>query len=118
MINKIAKLFVKKKPTFFEKAKSTATSYGSKAKAKGMDAFGKMQKTKIYKDASSSIKDMSSKVSKLSNKAYAHIEKHPKKYAAGAAAVVGAGVYSQHKKHKKDGTHARLKKELKRKGYV
>jgi len=118
MINKIAKLFVKKKPTFFEKAKSTATSYGSKAKAKGMDAFGKMQKTKIYQDASNSIKDMSSKVSKLSNKAYAHIEKHPKKYAAGAAAVVGAGVYSQHKKNKKDGTHARLKKELKRKGYI
>ena len=46
MINKIATLFVKKKPTFLEKAKSTATSYGSKAKAKGMDAFGKMQKTK------------------------------------------------------------------------
>ena len=51
MINKIAKLFVKKKPTLLEKAKSTATSYGSKAKAKGMDAFGKMQKTKIYQDA-------------------------------------------------------------------
>ena len=52
MINKIATLVVKKKPTFLEKAKSKATSYGSKAKAKGMDAFGKMQKTKIYKDAS------------------------------------------------------------------
>ena len=64
MINKIATLFVKKKPTFLEKAKSTATSYGSKAKAKGMDAFGKMQKTKLYKDASNSISELSAKYKK------------------------------------------------------
>ena len=87
MINRIAKLFVKKKPTFFEKAKSTATSYGSKAKAKGMDAFGKMQKTKIYKDASNSIGELSAKYKKL-----------PKNYktgikVAGATAVVG-GAYA------------------------
>jgi hypothetical protein len=95
MINKIAKLFVKKKPqTLLEKAKSTATSYGSKAKAKGMDAFGKMQKTKLYKDASSSISELSAKYKKL-----------PKNYktgikVAGATAVVG-GAYAAGKSKRK-----------------
>ena len=48
------------------------------------------------------------------------IQKHIKtsiKIAAAAASAT-AGVFSQHQKHKKDGTHAKLKKELKRKGYV
>ena len=36
----------------------TAKGYGKKAQAKGMDAFGKMQKSKIYKDASSSINEV------------------------------------------------------------
>jgi len=94
MINKIAKLFVKKKPTLLEKAKSTATSYGSKAKAKGMDAFGKMQKTKLYKDASNSISELSAKYKKL-----------PKNYktgikVAGATAVVG-GAYAEGKSKRK-----------------
>ena len=92
MISKIAKLFVKKKPTFMDKVKS----YGSDAKAKGMDAFGKMQKTKIYKDASSSIGELSAKYKKL-----------PKNYKtgikiAGATAVVG-GAYVAGKKSKKRG---------------
>ena len=52
-----------------------------------MDAFGKMQKTKIYKDASSSISELSAKYKKL-----------PKNYktgikVAGATAVVG-GAYA------------------------
>jgi len=118
MINKIAKLFVKKKPTFFEKAKSTATSYGSKAKAKGMDAFGKMQKTKIYQDASKSINELKVPLKKYGKITSKHLSKHSNKYAAGAVGLAGVGVYSQHQKHKKDGTHARLKKELKRKGYI
>jgi hypothetical protein len=50
--------------------------------------------------------------------AYKHVTKHPKKYIAGATAVAGVGVYSQHQKLKKEGTHARLKKELKKKGYI
>lgn len=94
MIKKIASVFVKKKPTFFEKATSTAKSYGSKAKAKGMDAFGKMQKTKIYKDASNSISELSAKYKKL-----------PKNYktgikVAGATAVVG-GAYAAGKSKRK-----------------
>ena len=94
MINKIAKLFVKKKPTLLEKAKSTAISYGSKAKAKGMDAFGKMQQSKIYQDASNSIGELSAKYKKL-----------PKNYktgikVAGATAVVG-GAYAAGKSKRK-----------------
>ena len=122
MITKITKLFTKKKPTFFEKAKSTATSYGSTAKAKGMDAMGKIQKSKIYTEASKSVSELKSNpkafFGKINDKAYKHVTKNPKKYIAGATAVAGVGVYSQHQKRKKDGTHARLKKELKRKGYV
>ena len=65
------------------------------------------------------IKDLrGSSPDKWSSSAYKHVTKHPKKYIAGATAVVGAGVYSQHQKLKKEGTHARLKKELKKKGYI
>ena len=32
--------------------------------------------------------------------------------------IAGIGVYSEHQKQKKMGTHARLKKELKRKGFI
>ena len=51
-------------------------------------------------------------------KLYKHVTKHPKKYIAGATGVAGIGVYSEHQKQKKMGTHARLKKELKRKGFI
>ena len=118
MITKITKLFVKKKPTFFEKAKSTASSYSATAKAKGMDAMGKIQKSKIYTEASKSVSELKAPLKKYGNIASKHLSKHSNKYAAGAIGVAGVGVYSQHQKHKKDGTHARLKKELKRKGYV
>ena len=90
MITKIAKLFVKKKPSLMD----TAKGYGKKAQAKGMDAFGKMQKSKIYKDASSSIGELSAKYKKL-----------PKNYktgikVAGGAAVVG-GAYEAGKSNRK-----------------
>ena len=118
MITKITKLFTKKKPTFFEKAKSTASSYSATAKAKGMDAVGKMQKSKIYTEASKSVSELKAPLKKYGNIASKHLSKHSNKYAAGAIGVAGVGVYSQHQKHKKDGTHARLKKELKSKGYL
>ena len=94
MITKIASIFVKKKPTFFEKAKSTASSYSATAKAKGMDAMGKIQKSKIYTEASSSIGELSAKYKKL-----------PKNYktgikVAGATAVVG-GAYAAGKSKRK-----------------
>ena len=66
---------------------------------------------KIFKGVSFGIEKYGKKVNK-------HIKKHKLKYSAGAGSAVTAGVFSQHQKHKKDGTHARLKKELKRKGYV
>ena len=94
MITKITKLFVKKKPTFFEKAKSTASSYSATAKAKGMDAMGKIQKSKIYTEASKSVSELSAKYKKL-----------PKNYktgikVAGATAVVG-GAYAAGKSNRK-----------------
>ena len=67
MITKIAKLFVKKKPTFFEKAKSTASSYSATAKAKGMDAMGKIQKSKIYTEASKSVSELKAPLKKYGN---------------------------------------------------
>ena len=118
MITKIAKLFVKKKPTFFEKAKSTASSYSATAKAKGMDAMGKIQKSKIYTEASKSVNELKVPLKKYGKITSKHLSKHSNKYAAGAVGLAGVGVYSEHQKLKKDGTHARLKKELKRKGYV
>ena len=59
-----------------------------------------------------------SKSISIGSKVEKHIGRHPKKYIAGASAVAGAGVYSEHQKQKKMGTHARLKKELKRKGFI
>jgi hypothetical protein len=116
MITKIVNLFVKKKPTFFEKAKSTAASYSATAKAKGMDAMGKIQKSKIYTEASNSIGEMSSKVSKSYNKL-------PKNYktgikVAGATAVVGgavAGSIAVSPKLKKNDPRYKIMKE---KGWV
>ena len=118
MITKIASMFVKKKPTFFEKAKSTASSYSATAKAKGMDAMGKIQKSKIYTEASKSVNELKVPLKKYGNIASKHLSKHSNKYAAGAIGVAGVGVYSQHQKLKKNGTHARLQKELKQKGYL
>ena len=87
-------MFVKKKPTFFEKAKSTASSYSATAKAKGMDAMGKIQKSKIYTEASKSVSELGAKYNKL-----------PKKYktgikVAGATAVVGSA-YAAGKSNRK-----------------
>jgi len=118
MITKIAKLFIKKKPTIFEQAKSTATSYGKQAKAKGMDAMGKMQKSKIYTDATKSISELKAPLKKYGNIASKHLSKHSNKYAAGAIGVAGVGVYSEHQKQKKMGTHKKLRKVLKDKGYL
>ena len=59
-----------------------------------------------------------SKSISIGSKVEKHIGRHPKKYIAGASALAGAGVYSKHQSLKKDGTHARLKKELKKKGYI
>ena len=70
---------------------------------------------KVYKKA---IKELKGPIGKINTKVYKHVTKHPKKYIAGATAVAGAGVYSEHQKQKKMGTHARLKKELKRKGFI
>jgi hypothetical protein len=65
--------------------------------------FGSQAKEKLYK--------ANEVVSK-------HMAKNPKKYAAGATAVAGVGVYSEYQKQKNDGTHAKIKKHLKSKGYV
>ena len=62
-------------------------------------------------EAKEAMKTLGAKVNK-------HVKKHKLKYAAGAGGAVTAGVYIKHQKLKKDGTHARLKKELKKKGYV
>jgi glycogen synthase len=55
---------------------------------------------------------------KYGEKINKHVKKHKLKYSAGAGAAVTAGIFSQHQKQKNDGTHARLKKELKKKGYI
>ena len=94
MITKIVRIFAKKKPTFFEKAKSTAASYSATAKAKGMDAMGKIQKSKIYTEASNSIGELSAKYNKL-----------PKNYktgikVVGATAVIGSA-YAAGKSNRK-----------------
>ena len=73
---------------------------------------------KHYTSAIQSIKELKGPIGKINTKVYKHVTKHPKKYIAGATAVAGAGVYSEHQKQKKMGTHARLKKELKKKGYI
>ena len=80
---------------------------------KGAFIASKAFAKKHYTSAVEAIKEL-----RVGGGAYKHVTKHPKKYIAGATAVAGAGVYSQHQKLKKDGTHARLKKELKKKGYV
>ena len=56
------------------------------------------------------------KVDRLSSKAYQHIEKNPIKYGVGVSSLVGLGIYNEHKKMKP--THKKLKKHLKKKGYV
>ncbi len=73
---------------------------------------------KHFATAVKAIKDLRGPIGKINTKAYKHVTKHPKKYIAGATAVAGVGVYSEHQKQKKMGTHARLKKELKKKGYI
>ena len=73
---------------------------------------------KHYTSAVKAIKELKGPIDKHSSKLYKHVTKHPKKYVAGATAVAGIGVYSEHQKQKKMGTHARLKKELKRKGFI
>ena len=73
---------------------------------------------KHYTGAVKAIKELKGPIDKHSSKLYKHVTKHPKKYIAGATAVAGAGVYSEHQKQKKMGTHARLRKELKRKGFI
>ena len=84
--------------------------------------------TKHYKIAVKAIKALKAKATtpgwvksksiSIGSKVEKHIGRHPKKYIAGASALAGAGVYSKHQSLKKDGTHARLKKELKKKGYI
>ena len=85
---------------------------------KGAFIASKAFAKKHYTSAVNAIKELKGPATKYGSKVTKHIGRHPKKYIAGATAVAGAGVYSQHQKLKKDGTHARLKKELKRKGYV
>ena len=80
----------------------------------GAKAFAKRH----YSGAIKSMKELKAPAKKYGVKIEKHIKRNPKKYAVGATAVAGAGVYSQHQKHKKDGTHARLKKDLKRKGFI
>ena len=73
---------------------------------------------KAIKDLKAKVKTpgwVKSKSISIGSKVEKHIGRHPKKYIAGASAVAGAGVYSKHQSLKKDGTHARLKKELKKK---
>jgi hypothetical protein len=90
---------------------------------------GKQYAKKYMGDAKDAMRTLGAKVEskgksmrptleKYGKKVNKHIKKHKLKYSAGAGSAVTAGVFSQHQKHKKDGTHARLKKELKRKGYV
>ena len=85
---------------------------------KGAFIASKTFAKKHYTSAVNAIKELKGPATKYGSKVTKHIGRHPKKYIAGATAVAGAGVYSQHQKLKKDGTHARLKKELKKKGYI
>ena len=85
---------------------------------KGAFIASKAFAKKHYTSAIKAIKELKGPIDKHSSKLYKHVTKHPKKYIAGATAVAGAGVYSEHQKQKKMGTHARLKKELKRKGFI
>jgi hypothetical protein len=87
-----------------------AQNYGKKHFATAVKSMKEL-KAKVKIPNKSSIKSFGSKVEK-------HIKRHPIKYTAGATAIATAGVYSKHQKLKKDGTHARLKKALKEKGYV
>ena len=80
---------------------------------KGAFIASKTFAKKHYTGAVEAVKELG-----VGGKAYKHVTKHPKKYIAGATAVAGVGVYSEHQKQKKMGTHARLKKELKKKGYI
>ena len=89
---------------------------------KGAFIASKAFAKKHYTSAVKAVKELRAhprlELDKHSSKLYKHVTKHSKKYIAGATAVAGAGVYSQHQKLKKEGTHARLKKELKKKGYI
>jgi hypothetical protein len=82
----------------YAKAQKVAVSAKDKAVK-----FGSQAKEKLYK-----ANEVLSK----------HMAKNPKKYAAGATAVAGAGIYNEYQKQKNDGTHAKIKKHLKSKGYV
>ena len=85
---------------------------------KGAFIASKAFAKKHYTSAVKAIKELRGPIDKHSSKLYKHVTKHPKKYIAGTTAVAGIGVYSEHQKQKKMGTHARLKKELKRKGFI
>ena len=85
---------------------------------KGAFIASKAFAKKHYTSAVNAIKELKGPATKYGSKVTKHIGRHPKKYIAGATAVAGAGVYSKHQSLKKDGTHARLKKELKKKGYI
>ena len=85
---------------------------------KGAFIASKTFAKKHYTSAVNAIKELKGPATKYGSKVTKHIGRHPKKYIAGATAVAGAGVKSQHQKQKKMGTHARLKKELKKKGYI
>ena len=91
----LAKTYTKK---YMGDAKEAMKTLGAKVQSKG--------------------KAMRPPLEKFGKKVNKHIKKHKLKYSAGAGSAVTAGVFSQHQKDKKDGTHAKLKKELKRKGYV
>ena len=85
---------------------------------KGAFIASKAFAKKHYTSAVNAIKELKGPATKYGSKVTKHIGRHPKKYIAGASALAGAGVYSKHQSLKKDGTHARLKKELKKKGYI
>ena len=88
--------------------------------------YGRFPKAAEFKSSYANLKNKASSAkvksmefaSKSGNKVYQNIKKNPKKYAAGAIGLAGVGVYGQHQKLKKDGTHAKLKKALQAKGYV
>ena len=91
--------------------------------------LGKTYAKKSMSDAKEAMKTLGAKIQskgramrpsleKFGKKVNKHVKKHKLKYAAGAGGAVTAGVFSQYQKQKNDGTHARLKKELKKKGYV
>ena len=89
---------------------------------------GKQYAKKYMSDAKDAMRTLGAKVEskgksmdhleKYGKKVNKHIKKHQIKICCSSWLAVTAGVFSQHQKHKKDGTHAKLKKELKRKGYV